>query len=161
MVKRMWINQPSTLLPLHHLHGMNVLVEPDTGSVMRVYFLSGNVVSQQVPKMALSDGWLPKPDVMNSALNLIRDYVVQPDVQENMSETAVRAREVIKKVREEIEDIGKSMLYDFEVGPVACIIATPYKPGVSRGSASLSFGVHKPDSETQIAFDVTVTPLYK
>ena len=26
---RMWINQPSTLQPLHHLHGTNVLAIPE------------------------------------------------------------------------------------------------------------------------------------
>lgn len=54
---RMWINQPSTLQPLHSLHGTNVLAHPDTDACYRVYFLSGDVVSQQVPREALSLGW--------------------------------------------------------------------------------------------------------
>jgi len=56
-LKRMWIDQPSTLQPLHSLHGTNVLAQPDTDKVMRVYFLSGDVISQQVPNEALSPGW--------------------------------------------------------------------------------------------------------
>jgi hypothetical protein len=56
-MKRMWINQPSTLQLLHRLHATNVLVVPDTDQTMRVYFLSGDVISQQVPRNALSEGW--------------------------------------------------------------------------------------------------------
>lgn len=56
-MKRMWINQPSTLQPLHKLHGTNVLAKRDTDATCRVYFLSGDVVSQQVPKGVLSSGW--------------------------------------------------------------------------------------------------------
>lgn len=64
MMERMWINQPSTLDKLHKLHGMNVLAEPEPNSlkVMRVYFLDGVVTSQQVPRLYLSNGWLPKRD---------------------------------------------------------------------------------------------------
>lgn len=61
---RMWINQPSKLQPLHRLHGTNVLAHPDTDGVHRVYFLFGDVVSQQVPSEALSRGWV-KPRVAN------------------------------------------------------------------------------------------------
>ena len=56
-MKRMWINQPSTLQSLHHLHGVRVLACPDTDRVDRAYFLSGDVVSMQVPREALSEGW--------------------------------------------------------------------------------------------------------
>ena len=55
-LKRMWIDQPSTLQPLHSLHGTNVLAQPETDKVMRVYFLSGDVISQRVPNEALSPG---------------------------------------------------------------------------------------------------------
>lgn len=58
---RMWINQPSSLQPLHHLHATNVLAQPDTGRTARVWFLSGDVVSQQVPREALSPGWRSQP----------------------------------------------------------------------------------------------------
>jgi hypothetical protein len=56
--RRCWINQPSKLQPLHHLHGTNVLAVPDTDTCDRVYFLSGSILSQQVPRVVLSEGWL-------------------------------------------------------------------------------------------------------
>lgn len=55
----MWINQPSTLNPHHDLHGTNVLAQLEYGHTYRVYFLSGDVVSQQLPQQALSEGWRP------------------------------------------------------------------------------------------------------
>lgn len=57
MIERMWINQPSTLQPFHKLHGSNVLALPDGGDFVRVYFVSGDVISQLIPKLALSKGW--------------------------------------------------------------------------------------------------------
>lgn len=54
---RMWINQPSTLQPLHKMHGVRVLACPDTDRTMRAYLLSGDIVSMQVPREALSSGW--------------------------------------------------------------------------------------------------------
>lgn len=57
-MKRYTIDQPSTLQPLHSMHGVRVLAVPETDKVMRVYFLSGEVISQQVPKLCLSEGWL-------------------------------------------------------------------------------------------------------
>ena len=54
--KRMWVNQPSTLQPLHHLHGMNVLAIPD-GDGWQIYFLSGSIISQHAPRLTLSEGW--------------------------------------------------------------------------------------------------------
>lgn len=53
---RMWINQPSTLQAHHGLHGQNVLATRE-GDVWRVYFLSGDVISMQLPINALSKGW--------------------------------------------------------------------------------------------------------
>jgi hypothetical protein len=55
--RRMWINQPSTLQPLHHLHAVRVLAAPDTDACARAYFLSGDTISMQVPHDALSEGW--------------------------------------------------------------------------------------------------------
>lgn len=57
--KRMWIDQPSTLQPLHALHGTNVLAIPelDDANMMRIYFLSGPVISSRVPRLCLSNGW--------------------------------------------------------------------------------------------------------
>ena len=57
MLKRMWINQPSTLQPLHHLHGTNVLAHHEYDTTWRVYFLSGPVISQQVFRLQLAEGW--------------------------------------------------------------------------------------------------------
>lgn len=55
-VARMWINQPSSQQPLHHLHGTNVLAVQENSTTYRVYFLSGSVISQQVSYSALSPG---------------------------------------------------------------------------------------------------------
>lgn len=57
-MKRMWINQPSTLQPLHHLHGTNVLAAHEYDDTWRIYFLSGPVVSQQCSGLCLSEGWV-------------------------------------------------------------------------------------------------------
>lgn len=56
---RMWINQPSSLQPLHALHGVNVLahLENEHDKTTRIYFLSGDVTSQDAPRAALSKGW--------------------------------------------------------------------------------------------------------
>jgi hypothetical protein len=56
-LKRMWINQPSTSQPHHTLHGERVLAVFEYGETYRIYFLRGNVVSQQIATQALSEGW--------------------------------------------------------------------------------------------------------
>ena len=56
-IVRMWVNQPSTLQPLHHMHGTNVLATRDSDGGARVYFLSGPIVSQQMMWEWLSLGW--------------------------------------------------------------------------------------------------------
>lgn len=60
-MERMFINQPSTSQPLHHLNGTNVLATYEYGKTWRVYFLSGDafndVISMQVPQNCLSKGW--------------------------------------------------------------------------------------------------------
>lgn len=61
-MERMWINQPSTGQPFHKWHAMNVLARPDTDSAMQIYFLDGAIISQQVPRNCLSNGWIPKRD---------------------------------------------------------------------------------------------------
>lgn len=58
MVERMWINQPSTLQPLHHLNGTNVLAYHEYDNTWRVYFLSGDIISMQVLSTCLSKGWI-------------------------------------------------------------------------------------------------------
>ena len=57
-LKRMFVNQPSTLQPYHDLHGVNVLAVKETDEYYRAYFLSGSVVSMQILTRALSDGWV-------------------------------------------------------------------------------------------------------
>ena len=59
---RMWINQPSALQPLHALHGTNVLAYPETPTTTRIYFLSGNSISQQASPLCLSEGWRETAD---------------------------------------------------------------------------------------------------
>ena len=54
----MWVNQPSTLQPLHHLNGMNVLAVHEYDDTYRIYFLSGPIESQQSSGLSLSKGWL-------------------------------------------------------------------------------------------------------
>lgn len=56
-MKRMYIDQPSKNQLLHKLHGVNVLAVKETDLCMRVYFLSGEIISQQVPNICLSEGW--------------------------------------------------------------------------------------------------------
>jgi len=55
--KRMWINQPSTIQPLHHLNGTNVLAVSEGAETMRIYFLAGDVISMQASPLWLSEGW--------------------------------------------------------------------------------------------------------
>lgn len=56
-IVRRWVNQPSTLQPYHALHGTNVLALWEYGDTWRIYFTSGDVVSQQIKEEALSPGW--------------------------------------------------------------------------------------------------------
>jgi hypothetical protein len=57
-MKRATINQPSTLQPLHELHGVQVLASEEIrpGTVL-IYFLEGETVSQECPTQAISEGW--------------------------------------------------------------------------------------------------------
>ena len=57
-MKRMWINQPSTLQLAHKFHGMNVLApEESSDNCVTVYPIDGPVISLMVPTMVLSEGW--------------------------------------------------------------------------------------------------------
>lgn len=73
-LRRMWINQPSTLQPYHALHGRRVLTALDERTIrvwadgydfihmdfdraVRVWFTEGDVVSMAIDPLALSDGW--------------------------------------------------------------------------------------------------------
>lgn len=56
-IKRMWVNQPSSLQPYHKYNGVNVLADEEDETV---YFLSGKVISMRVPLIlwnSLSKGW--------------------------------------------------------------------------------------------------------
>lgn len=56
-LKRMWINQPEKDQLLHKLNGTRVLAREASAVAMRIYFISGPVVSMDVPRRSLSDGW--------------------------------------------------------------------------------------------------------
>lgn len=60
-IRRMWVNQPSKLQAYHHLNGKNVLAE-GSDDVVRVWFVSGPLISQTIHKFALSEGWLNEED---------------------------------------------------------------------------------------------------
>jgi hypothetical protein len=69
-LERMWINQPSTFQPHHSQHGVCVLADIDDQTFehsVRVYYLSGSVVSEQVPKLELSLGWPEETGRANEA----------------------------------------------------------------------------------------------
>lgn len=56
------IDQPSTLQPLHHMHGIKVIVDPNSvkgngGNVVTVALLEGPVTTMVVPLLSLSEGW--------------------------------------------------------------------------------------------------------
>lgn len=54
-VYRAWINQPSTLQPLHHLHGeAGIAIERDGHTTL--YFVTGPVFSMVVDPLWLSEG---------------------------------------------------------------------------------------------------------
>ena len=57
-MKRMWVNQPSTLQPYHKFDRMRVLVPENTvPGAVRVYFTEGPIISTMMNPMALSGGW--------------------------------------------------------------------------------------------------------
>ena len=60
----MWIDQPSGLQSYHHLHGTNVLWDEKDETA---YFTSGDIVSMQLPKIVLSEGWRPESKIKQLA----------------------------------------------------------------------------------------------
>lgn len=64
-VRRAWINQPSTLQPLHRMHGTRVIALPSTEDQCVVCPVDGDIVSLLVPKSCLSSGWpAPSPTLV-------------------------------------------------------------------------------------------------
>jgi hypothetical protein len=55
--RRVWVNQPSTLQPLHEIDRTLGLAVYEDAGYSRLYFLSGPVISCRAPNNALSDGW--------------------------------------------------------------------------------------------------------
>ena len=56
-MKRMWINQPSTLQKHHDLHGVNVLAHLVDNMTVTIWFTEGSVISQQIKRNTLEYGW--------------------------------------------------------------------------------------------------------
>lgn len=52
---RAWINQPSTLDPLHHLHGMKCIAWNDRPGNVRLFFTEGPVHSMDAKPL-----WITK-----------------------------------------------------------------------------------------------------
>ena len=52
-IKRYWINQPSIKQKFHHLHSANVLGYKEDRGITRIYFLTGGVVSMNIPDIVL------------------------------------------------------------------------------------------------------------
>lgn len=50
---RAWIDQPSTLQPLHHMHGKVCIAYDDGDNYSTVYFTEGDTHSMIVPRSAL------------------------------------------------------------------------------------------------------------
>lgn len=53
---RVWINQPSTLQPMHKYHGMRgiAMTDPSQSDAVRIYFTEGNLLSMQIDPICLS-----------------------------------------------------------------------------------------------------------
>lgn len=55
-IYRAWINQPSTLQPLNHMHGMKCIVhdEHKADGEVTLYFTEGDIHSMQARKLWIS-----------------------------------------------------------------------------------------------------------
>ena len=74
-IKRMWVNQPSTLQPYHQFHGRRVLADLSDKTFehsVSVYWLEGPVENQQMLKSSLSDGW-PEPNPRKNDQETVRE----------------------------------------------------------------------------------------
>lgn len=56
-MRRAWFNQPSTLQPLHRMHGIKCVVDDTKETHVTVYFSEGKVLSMVVPRNTLSFGF--------------------------------------------------------------------------------------------------------
>lgn len=92
--KRMWVNQPSTLQPLHALHGLNVLARREEDGQLLMYFLSGEVICQHGSSLVLSEGWQtareqPNPPAPGNSLDaqgpLHRMWINQPSIEDPLN----------------------------------------------------------------------------
>ena len=64
MLRRYWVNAPSTLQDYHFMHGMKVLADlnqRETKNRVRAYLTQTNIVSLRVDPMYLSPGWDTSP----------------------------------------------------------------------------------------------------
>jgi len=52
---RAWINQPSTLQPLHYLHGTACIATEDRPGNVRLYFVEGAVHSMDADPSCVSE----------------------------------------------------------------------------------------------------------
>lgn len=57
VMRRGWFNQPSTLQPLHRMHGKKCVVNDTKEKNVTVYFSEGKVLSMVVPRNTLSFGF--------------------------------------------------------------------------------------------------------
>lgn len=78
-MKRMWINQPSTLQPRHSLHGRRVLAVEECPGTYRCYFTEGDLISTQIDSMALSDGWPAAPVPEDWRQRLLAEFPLLDD----------------------------------------------------------------------------------
>jgi hypothetical protein len=68
-LRRMWVDQPSTLQHAHKYHGAHVLVveeELAREKIVQVWFASGDVISTMMDRIALSNGWPTKSNIVTS-----------------------------------------------------------------------------------------------
>lgn len=121
-------------------------------------------MAKVITKMAGYSSDVSHTDELQAALQLIRHYIARPDreygVQCIEEECSERAQHVIKEVRDYIEMVGRQMMMNFDIGPVACVWETPSSPRLPGGGVSLYFGVHQPEPY-EVKLGVKITPLYK
>lgn len=53
-IYRAWINQPSTLQPLHRMHGRRCIAHDTGDQSVTLYFTDGDVHSMMAPRQCIS-----------------------------------------------------------------------------------------------------------